>query len=78
MKKPTSTRPPTAHITPFGVRMQPDLKERLEKAAQESGRSLNAEVVARLEQSFEPRESTIMIEELENLLTGVLTQIKAK
>lgn len=45
-------RPATSHITPFGLRMQPELKERLEKAASESGRSLNAEISARLEASF--------------------------
>lgn len=52
MANPTHTRAPTAHIAPFGVRMQPELKERLEAAAQASGRSLNAEIVARLEQSL--------------------------
>lgn len=39
-------------IAPFGVRMPPELKSRLEAAAKQSGRSLNAEVVARLEQSM--------------------------
>lgn len=32
--------------------MQPELKERLETAAKASGRSLNAEIVHRLEQSL--------------------------
>jgi hypothetical protein len=35
------------------IRMQPDLKVRLEAAAEASGRSLNAELVARLQQSLE-------------------------
>ena len=32
--------------------MLPELRERVEAAARESGRSMNAEIVARLEQSF--------------------------
>lgn len=39
-------------IAPFGLRMLPDLKQRVETAAQESGRSMNAEIIARLEASF--------------------------
>lgn len=38
-------------IAPFGVRMPPKLKEQLLELAQENRRSLNAEVVARLERS---------------------------
>jgi hypothetical protein len=53
MTKASSTRPPTAHIAPFGLRMQPELREKLEKVANEAGRSLNAEIVARLQASFE-------------------------
>ncbi|GEM_PF-4904365 len=41
-------------IVPFGLRMPPDLKARVEKAAQDNGRSMNAEVVQRLEYSFTP------------------------
>lgn len=44
-------------IVPVGVRMQPELKEKLEAEARshmKSGRpSLNAEIVERLERSFE-------------------------
>ncbi|OCJ05263.1 hypothetical protein A6U87_14745 [Rhizobium sp. AC44/96] len=39
-------------ITPFGLRLHPDLKRRLEDAARRSGRSLNAEIAARLEASL--------------------------
>lgn len=52
MAKKTETRPATATINPFGLRMQQELRERLESAASESGRSLNAEIVSRLERSF--------------------------
>lgn len=49
----TETRKPTAAIAPFGLRMQPELRARVEAAAEGAGRSLNAEIVARLEKSFE-------------------------
>lgn len=40
------------NINPFGLRMQPSLREKVEAAAKASHRSLNAEIVARLEASF--------------------------
>ena len=51
-KKQTETRAPTSHIAPFGLRMQPDLRERLENSASKNGRSLNAEITDRLLESF--------------------------
>ena len=48
----TETRKPTAAIAPFGLRMQPELRERIEAAAETAGRSMNAEIIARLEASF--------------------------
>jgi hypothetical protein len=42
-----------AAIPPFGLRMQDDLKARVEASARDNNRSLNAEIVARLGQSFE-------------------------
>ena len=36
----------------FKLRMTPEIKERIEKAADQSGRSMNAEILARLETSF--------------------------
>ena len=47
---------PVATITPFGLRMQPDLKRRIEEAAQRSGRSMNSEIIARLEWSLSQSE----------------------
>lgn len=38
-----------ANIAPFGLRMQADLKERIKEAAEKNNRSLNAEIVARVE-----------------------------
>lgn len=52
-KSPNTTTAPTGNIAPFGLRMLPALKERLEAAAKASGRSMNAEVVARLQDSFD-------------------------
>ncbi len=46
-------RLPMANIAPFGLRMQPELKEQLEKAARENNRSLNSEIVQRLHDSVE-------------------------
>lgn len=54
-KAPKTTTAPTGQIAPFGLRMLPDLKEKIEQAARDSGRSMNAEIVARLEQSFAGR-----------------------
>lgn len=54
-KVPKTTTAPTGQIAPFGLRMLPDLKEKIEQAARDSGRSMNAEIVARLEQSFAGR-----------------------
>lgn len=39
-------------INPFGLRMLPELKEQLESAARANGRSMNSEIVARLERSL--------------------------
>ncbi len=41
-----------ANIVPFGLRMQPELKQQLEARARADGRSLNAEIVIRLEKSL--------------------------
>lgn len=79
---PTATRPKTSNIAPFGLRMQPDLREKLESAATRNGRSMNAEIVARLERSLDEdtqtQPKTILIEDLENLLHGVLDRIGDK
>lgn len=43
---------PVSTIVPFGLRLQPDLKARLEEEAKKNNRSLNAEIADRLERSF--------------------------
>lgn len=52
MTNPTDADKGVAAIPPFGLRMRPELKRRLEGAARANNRSLNSEIVARLEQSF--------------------------
>jgi hypothetical protein len=49
-KKPSEEK--IANVPPFGLRMLPELKERIAKAAAENSRSMNAEIVARLEESI--------------------------
>lgn len=39
-------------IAPYGLRMPDDLKARIQAAADENQRSMNAEIVSRLEQTF--------------------------
>lgn len=41
------------HINPFGLRLPIKTKKALENAANKNGRSLNAELVSRLEESLE-------------------------
>ncbi len=74
MAKKTETRSTTAHIAPFGLRMQPDLRAKLEDAASASGRSLNAEIVARLEASFEAATTS---PEYEHALSKAMTLAQA-
>jgi len=45
------------NINPFGLRMQPSLRAKVEESAKLNHRSLNAEIVARLEESLQ-REQT--------------------
>lgn len=64
---------------PYPLRMQDEMRRHLEDAAKASGRSLNAEILARLERTLDqdahPERKVIVIEELENLLHGVLDRI---
>lgn len=44
----------TAKIVPFGLRLQPQLKSKLEQEARHNERSLNSEIAIRLEDSLRP------------------------
>ena len=46
------TDEPMRNINPFGLRLQPDLKMLVEASAKRNKRSINAEIVARLEETF--------------------------
>ncbi|MEQ1203029.1 Arc family DNA-binding protein [Acinetobacter baumannii] len=53
----------------FPLRLPPELKEKLENACKESGRSKNAEAVYRLEQSFEQNSNqNEVLQKMEELL----------
>lgn len=55
-------------ITPFGLRMPAELKALVDAAAASNGRSINAEVIARLQQSFEAQPG------LASISTGALLE----
>lgn len=61
--KPDSLR--MRDLNPTGVRLAPDLKKRLMEAAGASNRSLSAEIVARLEASFQANDD--WVNALENI-----------
>lgn len=50
-KKPD--REKLSSIAPFGLRMLPEMRQRVSEAAEDSGRSMNSEIVARLQQTFD-------------------------
>lgn len=73
-KSPNTTTAPTGQIAPFGLRMLPELKEQIESAAKASGRSMNAEIVARLQASFESQASMSMTTIHKNVVETVSAQ----
>lgn len=64
-------------ITPFGLRLPTELKIRMDEAAAKNLRSLNAELVARIELSERPLSSYTVGELIQELIsreeTGRLT-----
>lgn len=57
----------------YKMRMTQDLKDKIVESAKEHNRSMNADIVARLENSFEQK-----IEDLENIPTEELIKALAK
>ncbi|MVT28158.1 Arc family DNA-binding protein [Acidovorax citrulli] len=55
----------------YKLRIPPDLKEQIETAAKESGRSMNAEIVARLEDSFAARNDGTVLAAMDVVRRGV-------
>ncbi len=50
-------------VNPFGLRMPPEVKEELEKLAEQNRRSLNAEIIVRLEESIRREKDKCISEE---------------
>lgn len=46
---PKTHKEPLANIAPFGLRMQPDLKARVARHAQQNNRSMNSEIINLIE-----------------------------
>lgn len=81
MKKPEDQK--ISNVPPFGLRMLPDLRAKVEQAAADNGRSLNAEILARLEQSFDPiivnvRDTGDMYGELEKIVERVIRKVRSE
>ena len=77
-KSPKTTTAATGSIAPFGLRMLPELREKIEEAAKESGRSMNAEIVARIEGSFEIAEGYVTKEQFESTLRNAVLNMEAE
>lgn len=65
-------------IAPFGLRMKADLKERLYKNAKENKRSLNAELIARLESTLVNTDKFIPAEKAREAAVHARSQIKER
>ncbi|WP_091921478.1 MULTISPECIES: Arc family DNA-binding protein [unclassified Phyllobacterium] len=57
----------------FKLRLTSELKGLIEESAQANNRSMNAEIVSRLERSFEPKVSEYDAEEVVNAVRNVVT-----
>lgn len=62
-------------INPFGLRMPPELRRKIEKSAKVNGRSLNAEIIHRLEFSFGEESTKKRLDAIETAMreNGLLT-----
>jgi len=59
-------------IAPYGLRMPDDLKGRVQTAADANNRSMNAEIVATLEEKYPAPKQDLSLSELNALLAHVL------
>lgn len=57
------------------LRLPPDMHARLHEAAQESGRSYNAEIVARLQSTFKPEQKTFDFDALPGIIEGLHNEL---
>lgn len=51
-------KPPSRDLDKFIVRLPDGMRDKISKAADENKRTMNAEIVARLEESFEGQDNT--------------------
>lgn len=66
-------------VHPYPVRLTVELRAKLDKAAKEAGRSLNAEMLRRLEASFHEEKVNVLTEErVKELIQEELAKAKAK
>lgn len=56
------------------LRVPPELHARIHEAAQEAGRTYNAEILARLEDSFDPAQTIIKVASLDDPVLDKLTK----
>ena len=61
----------------YPLRLPADLKAKVEEAAAASGRSLNAEIIARLEITFVPPEESMSVADLRKVLKALQSDVKA-
>lgn len=60
----------------YPLRMPTELRQRLEEAADASGRSMNAEIVTRLEQSLHGEHARLKREEVVAIVRATLEELK--
>lgn len=60
----------------YNLRLPPELKDKIAESAKELNRSMNADIVARLEQSFEQKFGDLESVPLEKLLAIVLKKLE--
>lgn len=63
-------------INPFGLRMPLELRTQVEAAAKANGRSLNSEILARLQESFESRKEGDTLQRVSELPVELQEVIK--
>lgn len=68
----------TKRIAPFGLRLPEALRERVQAAAKTANRSMNAEIIARLEASFELDEKLSAMHAEEKERAGQLVEVRQR
>lgn len=63
---------------PYPLRMGDGLRSKLEDQAREMGRSLNAEIVGRLEESFDSPKATLTDAQAKSLANEIMSMIEVK